>query len=151
MIRGGPFLAACKAVVAFLAASLDPAPALADGIVAARTVRAGSVIAAEDLRIAPGPVAGAVATAADALGREARVTLFVGRPVRLGDLTAPTLVGRNAMVTLVYRKAGLEIRVAGRALGRAGAGEAVRVLNVNSHAAVTGLVAADGSVIVANN
>lgn len=117
-----------------------------DILVAARTIPARSILEAADLTLAPGgaegPDAGAV------LGREAKVTIYAGQPIRPENFTAPALVERNQIVALVFRRGRLEIRAEGRALGRGGAGESVRVLNTASRSTVTGLVGADGSVWV---
>ncbi len=127
---------------------LAAAHAGARTLVAARTIRAQTVLAPGDLVTGPVAVPGALADPAAAIGLEARVILHAGRPVRAADLGPPALVERNALVTLAWRAGLLTIRAEGRALGRAGAGETVRVLNLASRATVTGRVAADGTVVV---
>jgi flagella basal body P-ring formation protein FlgA len=51
-------------------------------------------------------------------------------------------------VSLVYRRGPLSILAEGRALGRGGVGDSVRVINIASRATVTGLVAPDGTLTV---
>ncbi|MCC6304292.1 MAG: flagellar basal body P-ring formation protein FlgA [Rhodobacteraceae bacterium] len=128
---------------------LSAVPAAAGTLVAARTIRAQSVIGPDDLVPGEATVAGALADPARAVGLEARVILHAGRPVRASDLGPPALVFRNAAVILAFRAGALTIRAEGRALGRAGEGETVRVLNLASRVTVTGRVAADGTVVVA--
>jgi len=138
------------ALLSALAAAL-PGPAVAaEALVATRTIRATEVIGPAD--IAPGTAAipGALTDPAFAVGQEARTILYAGRPIRPGDLGPPALVERNATVVLVYRRGGLSIRAEGRALGRAGPGEALRVINLASRSTVTGVVGADGAVHVGN-
>jgi flagella basal body P-ring formation protein FlgA len=128
--------------------ALAAAPAAADTLVAARTLRAQAILTAADLALAPGVTPGALSDPADAIGMEARVVLYAGRPLRPADLGPPAIVERNQIVTLLYRSGGLEIAAEGRALGRAGAGDSLRVLNLGSRSTVTGRVGPDGTVEV---
>ncbi|MCY1128698.1 flagellar basal body P-ring formation chaperone FlgA [Frigidibacter sp. RF13] len=129
--------------------ALLPAQLAAETLVAARTIPARTILAVEDLEPGLKPVAGAVEDPADAIGMEARITIYKGFPIFAEKLAAPALVERNAKVILLYRTAGLSITAEGRALARAGAGEVIRVMNVASRTTVTGTVTADGTVIVA--
>lgn len=131
-----------------LLALLLAAPAAAETLVAARTLRAQTVLGPGDVAVVEGRVPGALSDPAQAIGREARVILHAGRPLRAADLGPPALVERNAPVTLLYRSGLLTIAAEGRALGRAGAGETVRVMNIASRSIVTGRVAPDGTVLV---
>jgi flagellar basal body P-ring formation protein FlgA len=133
--------------IAFLCIVLA-APALGQTLVATHTIRAQSVLTSADLRLVEGNTVGAVTAIEDALGLETRVTLYAGRPVRIGDLGAPAIIERNQLVTLTYKSGGLQIMADGRALGRAGIGDVVRVMNLGSRQTVSGLVRADGSIVV---
>jgi flagellar basal body P-ring formation protein FlgA len=82
------------------------------------------------------------------VGQEARVTVFAGQPILAEDFAAPALVERNQIVALVYVHGALQIMTEGRALGRAGAGERVTVLNLGSRATVQGVVTGSGVVEV---
>lgn len=126
-------------------------PAMAESLVAARTLPARAVITAEDVMLVDAVIPGAMGSAEAALGQETRVAIYAGRPVRAADLGAPALVERNAIVTLVYSTGGLVITAEGRALARAGAGETIRVMNLSSKATVEGKVAPDGTIIVGGN
>jgi flagella basal body P-ring formation protein FlgA len=125
-----------------------PWPALAESVVATRTIRAQSIIEAADLTMSDTVAPGALTDPALALGLEARVTLYAGRPVRAGDLGPPAIVERNQIVPLSYRTGGLAIQVEGRALARGGVGDVIRVMNLASRATVTGRIAPDGQVLV---
>jgi flagellar basal body P-ring formation protein FlgA len=122
--------------------------AMAESLVAARTIPARTVIAPEDVMTVDAAIDGALPAATLAIGQEARTTIHAGRAVRAADLGAPALVERNATVTLVFRRGGLSIRAEGRALARAAEGETVRVLNLASKTTVSGLVLADGQILV---
>lgn len=127
---------------------LAPA-ALAQTLVPTRTLRAGAPITEGDVAlIAAAPPPGAATDPFEALGLEARATLYAGRPIPIAALGPPALVDRNALVTLVFLRAGLEIRTDGRSLARGGAGDLVRVMNLGSRSIVTGRVAGPGLVHV---
>jgi flagella basal body P-ring formation protein FlgA len=120
----------------------------AQSVQSVRPIRAQSILGAADLTLDEADVPGAVTAIEDAVGKEAKVTLYPGRPILLAQLGAPALVERNAVVRMNYARGPLRIVTDGRALDRAGAGEAVRVMNLASRQTVTGIVAADGSVEV---
>ncbi len=127
---------------------LIAAPATADTVLAARTIRAQSLITAEDLVVKNVDVVGAFTDPAQIAGQEARVALYAGRPIRPGDVGPPALVERNQIIALIYDRSGLSITAEGRSLQRAGPGETVRVMNMSSRLTVSGLVQADGRVLV---
>lgn len=121
--------------------------AQADTLVAARTLRAQTIVTAADLVLRDGPAVG-LSDPAEAIGQETRVTIYAGRPLLPDDLGPPAVIERNQIVPLVYESAILRIETEARALARAGVGETIRVLNIGSRNPVTGHVQADGSVIV---
>ncbi len=130
---------------------LLPTAALADSVVATRPIRAMAVITPEDVTTVAADIDGALQDVAAAVGQEARVMIYPGRPVRSGDLGLPSIVERNAVVPLSYRTASLVILTEGRALDRGGAGDAIRVMNLTSRTIVTGLIGPDGTVNVGPN
>ncbi len=124
------------------------APAHAESLVAARTIRALSVVGPEDLVMAAAALPGALTDPAEALGLEARVTIYPGRAIRPGDLGPPATVERNQIVPIAYRMGALAILAEGRALARGGPGEVIRVMNMDSKVTVTGRLGPDGVVNV---
>jgi len=135
-------LALCLAALA--------APAAADVVVAARTIPARSLIAPEDLMIRDMDVPGAVDDPALVVGMEARVALYANRPIRPGDVGFPAIVERNQLIPLIYQAGSLTITADGRALDRAGPGDAIRVMNLGSRSTVTAVIGADGAGHVSN-
>lgn len=96
-----------------------------------------------------GRIAGAaVADPVQAVGRVARRVLTAGSVLTAGDLVAPRLVRRGDSIALVARNNGVEVRMAGRALGDAGERERVSVENLSSRRVVQGVVTAQGDVVV---
>lgn len=130
------------------AAALGAGAAPAETLVAARTVRAQSVLVPADLAVVEGEVPGALRHPDEAVGLEARAMLYEGRPIRPSDLGPAAVVERNALVVLVFRSGALTITAEGRSLGRGGPGDRIRVLNLSSRTTVTGTVEADGRVAV---
>ena len=126
-------------------------PAAAESLVATRTIRARTVVAAEDLTLVSADLPGALSEADQAVGLEARVAIYAGKPVRPGDLGPPTLVERNQTVTLVYLSGGLAISTEGRALARGSEGDEIRVMNLGSRNTVMGRVGPGGAVFVGWN
>ncbi len=127
------------------------APAMADSVVATRTIRAQTIISIDDLTTVAAALPGALADPVLAVGMEARVAIYAGRPVRAQDLGAPALVERNQLVPLIYLSGGLAISTEGRALARGAAGEVIRVMNLSSRNTVNGRVGPDGAIYVGWN
>lgn len=135
---------------ALMITALLACPAYADTVVPSRTIRAQSVISAEDLEIRSVSLAGTYSGIDQVAGLEARVALFPGRPVRHGDVGPRAIVDRNQLVSIVFSRSGLTIRADGRAMERAGIGDWIRVMNLSSRATITGQVLPDGSISVSN-
>ncbi len=134
--------------VAGLALALALAGQAAQGgpveVTAGRTLRPGTVVEAGDLRVPEG----AETLARELVGREVRRAVYAGRPVRPDDVGPVTLVGRNTVVTMRYRSGALSIRTEGRALDAGGAGERIRVINLDTRQPVAAVVRAPGLVEV---
>ena len=131
-----------------LALLLWPLPALADSLVATRTIRAQRPITTEDITAVVAEIPGALTDPAQAIGQEARVVIYAGRPVLAADLGPAAIVLRNQIVPLAYAAGGLVILTEGRALARGGVGEVIDVMNMASRTRVRGRVGADGVVHV---
>lgn len=132
-----------------LLALAAPVAAEAEALLAARNLRSQTVITAADLTRADDAIAGALSDPARAIGMETLVNIYTGRPIMAQDLGPPALVERNQLVELHYHHAGLSIVTEGRAMDRAAVGDRVRVMNLESHSTVTGVVMVDGSINVA--
>lgn len=122
--------------------------ASAEALVASHTIRSRTILSAEDVAMVDDARPGALTDPGQAIGMEARVVLYAGRPVRAEDLAPPALIERNQTVALIYNQGGLAISTDGRSLARAAAGERVRVMNLQSRTTVTGTVDLHGRVIV---
>jgi flagella basal body P-ring formation protein FlgA len=136
------------ALFTLFVAMLAAGAVLAQSVTPAHAIRSKTVLAPEDLVLAEETVPGAIAAIEDAVGLEAKVALYPGRPILSSQLGAPALVERNGVVRMSYMRGPLRIVTEGRALDRAAAGEAVRVMNLASRQTVTGTVAPDGTIEV---
>lgn len=123
-------------------------PARGETLVAARTLRAQTVLGPEDVAVVDGAVPGTATDPAEVLGLETRVAIYQGRPIRAADLGPPAIVDRNQAVMLIYAAGPLTITAEGRALGRGGVGDRVKVMNIASRTTLSGVVAGDGTVRV---
>lgn len=130
-------------------ALLAPLPAWATVLTAARTLPAGTVITAEDLRMAEDKRTG-LADPSQAIGMQTRITIYEGRPIQATLLQAPRLVARNQIVRLSFRRGPLRIETSGRAMSEGAAGEVIRVLNLESRSTVNARVNPDGTLGVLN-
>ncbi|MCB2135400.1 MAG: flagellar basal body P-ring formation protein FlgA [Rhodobacteraceae bacterium] len=137
-----------RLVIIILVAGLAAVPAGSETLVAARTIRANTILAAGDVTLVAGTVPGGAIRPEAVIGMETRVVIYQGRPVLSADLGPPALVERNQSVTLTYRSGDLVISAEGRALGRGGPGERIRIMNIASRTTVTGIVGTDGTVHV---
>lgn len=129
-----------------------PGPLLAqETVIAAGTIRGAATIGPADVALAEGATPGALSDVAQAIGMEARINLYPGRPIRPGDLRPPAIVERNEIVSLRYNHGGLLVMTEGRALDRAAEGEALRVINLASRQTVTATAIGPGLVTVGPN
>ena len=136
------------AIFLLLVCALSAGAVFAQSVTPVRAIRGQTVVEAEDLALGEESVPGGVLALEDAIGMEAKVALYPGRPILLSQLRQPALVERNAVVRMSYASGPLRIVTEGRALERGAAGEQVRVMNLASKQTVTGVVVADGSIEV---
>jgi flagella basal body P-ring formation protein FlgA len=137
-----------SALFALFVAMLAAGAVLAQSVQPVRAIRSHTVLTADDLELADPSVPGGITSIDAAVGQEAKVALYPGRPILEGQLGAPALVERNQVVRMSYLRGSLRIVTEGRALDRAAAGEPVRVMNLASRQTVSGTVAEDGSIEV---
>jgi flagella basal body P-ring formation protein FlgA len=124
---------------------------VAEVVVLTEPVRAGEPITADMLTVHRRDMAGegnGFAAAAAVVGRVPRHAMAPGAALVEDDLAEGALLRRGDPVVLVSRFGGIEVRVAGRALGRASPGGAVSVENTQSRRIIRGRLVGDGIVEV---
>lgn len=125
-------------------------PLHAGSVVAARTLRAQTVITEQDITLLEDVVPGAVTDPQDIIGLETRVAIYPGRPIHLGDLQAPAIVERNQVISVAYQHGALFIQTEGRALERGAIGDTIKVMNATSKVTVSARIGADGIAYVSH-
>ena len=85
---------------------------------------------------------------ANLIGKVAKRTLLPGQPILALTIAEQDLVTRGKPVQIVFQHGALTIVAQGTTLQSGGAGDLVRVRNVDSGIIVTGTVQADGTVRV---
>ncbi|MBB3899197.1 flagellar basal body P-ring formation chaperone FlgA [Roseococcus suduntuyensis] len=122
-------------------------------VVATRRLALNEIIAPEDARLirlrAERVRPGQAQQLEQVVGQELRRPMAVEQSFALVDLGPPSIVQRNALVTLLLDTPGLQLAVQGRAMRAAARGEAVTVMNLTSRSVVEGIAIAPGRVRVA--
>ncbi|MFM7343786.1 MAG: flagellar basal body P-ring formation chaperone FlgA [Tagaea sp.] len=117
-----------------------------------RAVNAGEIVRANDVEFAHvREDAGRRDTITDPqrlIGQAARVRLREREPVRESDVRAPTLVTRNASVTIILQAGNLQLSAQGRATEDGARGDTIRVVNVQSNRTVEAVVVGSDTVAV---
>jgi flagella basal body P-ring formation protein FlgA len=131
-----------------LALILLPLPALADSVVATRTIRAHTILTADDITLVAMDIPDAIGDTATAIGQETKVAIYAGKAITAAQVGPSTVVERNQIIQLSYNAGGLSILTEGRALDRGGVGETIQVMNLSSRTKVAGLIGPDGVVHV---
>lgn len=139
-----------RASLAFLALAVS-APVHAQAVeadVLAHAVARGEILQASDFvrRDIPLSQQRFVLRAEQAVGKETRRVLSAGTALRAGDVMEARLVHRGDAVTLRLQSGALTITAPGKALADAGAGEAVRALNLSTGRTLDARVRAPGEV-----
>lgn len=127
---------------------LAPA-AHAGGVVAARTLPAGTVLSAADLTMGETP-ASAISDPSLAVGMQTRITIYEGRAIHANALRPPQLIERNQIVRLAFQRGALRIEAEGRALSPGAAGDVIRVMNTASRQTISVQVGPNGSLTPLN-
>lgn len=120
-------------------------------VVLTEPVAAGETITADMLAVRRRDMAGAgqgFSNPGAVVGQVSGHALAPGAPLTRDDLSEGALLERGDPVVLVSRIGGIEVRVAGRSLGRAEPGEAVSVENTQSRRIIRGRLVGDGIVEV---
>jgi flagella basal body P-ring formation protein FlgA len=116
----------------------------------ARNLMAGEIVGAADLAWSNTAIAPADAPGdPDVLiGMAARRPLREGSAVQARDLSAPMVVKRDEMISVVFESGGISLTLQGKAMKDAGVGESVQVLNPQSKKVIEAVVSGPGKAVV---
>jgi flagella basal body P-ring formation protein FlgA len=122
-------------------------------VVATRRLALGEVLGPQDVRLtrlrAERVRPGQAQQIAQVMGQELRRPMAIEQGFALVDLGPPSIVQKNALVTLQLESPGISLSVQGRALESAARGANVPVMNLSSRNIVEGVAIAPGRVRVA--
>ncbi|HET8655417.1 MAG TPA: flagellar basal body P-ring formation chaperone FlgA [Longimicrobiaceae bacterium] len=133
------------AALVVLAVSLLAARAAAQAAkapVAARDLDRGIVLTAKDVTFPAGTTPD---SAAAPIGWTTRRVIAAGEPLMAPSVAPPDVIRQGSAVQLVWRTGGLELRLIGRAMNSAAAGERVLV-RVDMHRRFSGVAVGPGIV-----
>ncbi len=110
----------------------------------------GQTITADNITMVSVPAskvyASTITSAAELTGQQTVRPLPAGEAVNKLHVRIAPLISRNQMVTLVYRKGGIELSGTAQALEDGQQGQSIRVVNPATRSTLTGTVTADGVV-----
>jgi flagella basal body P-ring formation protein FlgA len=122
-------------------------------VLSTRRMALGEIVAASDVRLARMRAErvrpGQAQRLDQVVGQELRRPLAVEQGFALVDLGPPSIVMKNALVTLLLEAPGIQLAVQGRAMEAAARGATVPVMNLSSRSIVEGVAIAPGRVRVA--
>jgi flagella basal body P-ring formation protein FlgA len=122
-------------------------------VVSTRRMALGEVVSAADARLARMRAErvrpGQAQRLDQVVGQEVRRPMAVEQGFALLDLGPPSIVLKNALVTLLLEAPGIQLSVQGRAMEAAARGASVPVMNLASRSIVEGVAIAPGRVRVA--
>jgi flagellar basal body P-ring formation protein FlgA len=123
--------------------------------VATRRLQAGSVLRAEDVRVARVHTAlvrnEVVRRVGDAVGLQLKRQIVAGQPLATGELMRPAMVQKGAAVLMLLDSPGITLTAQGQAMESGAIGERIRVLNPISRAVIEAEVTGPERVRVAPN
>jgi flagella basal body P-ring formation protein FlgA len=114
------------------------------------TLSAGTILSSADFELVPVPVktanAGGYADLDQLVGKQLVRQSRAGMMLKASDVGEPTVVTRNASVTVTLKAGPMTLTVKGQALSTASAGESVDVLNTVTKKILHGVAKPDGTV-----
>lgn len=112
-------------------------------LVASEVIRAGSPISMENTEVSPGSEDDGL----HFIGMEASRTIYRGQDISETNTRAARLVRRNELVTVRFIRGPIMITMTGRALGEAGAGDSISVMNNQSRQIIQGTMQQEGWIL----
>lgn len=117
-------------------------------------MQAGDVISEEDIAWDDVPAIrlrkSVITDAKSLIGKSPRRMISAGRPVRLDEITGPTVISKGAQVTLLFKTPTIEIKTLGEAMENGALGTVIKVRNVASKTVILGVVEAEGIVRISS-
>jgi len=122
---------------------LLPIPVEAGEVTAKTTLRRGTLLSDSNVSLTQSAETTITRLRKDYIGRELNRTIYAGHSIDISYVRAPTLIKRNAQITMVYTYGSLQLTAKGKALQTGGEGDIISVMNLTSRkkisATVTGI------------
>ena len=115
-----------------------------------RSLNAGEIVQPTDLtwiKVAAAPT-DSPSDAEAVIGQAAKRPLRAGAVVLARDVGSATVIKQGDVVTVTYEADGIQLTLEGKAMGTAGVGEALAVLNTQSKKTVQAMVTGPGQAVV---
>ncbi|UTW46395.1 flagellar basal body P-ring formation protein FlgA [bacterium SCSIO 12696] len=126
--------------------------AYAEVATANHPMQRGTLLSADDFSLVQQALhqlpAGYMESPGELIGKELTRTVGAGKTLTRSMLKSPTLIQRGQQVTLIAQSSNFEVRMNGKALGKGGKGDRIRVQNLSSKKVVEGIINAQGAVLV---
>lgn len=125
---------------------------MADVVTAAKELRRGRILTAQDLVIEQRDIArlhrGYLANLKEAIGKQVKYNIRRGQVITPAKVASPKAVKRNSRVTIVAQNPAIQVRMKGTALESGAVGDRIRVRNNSSKRELEAEVLAQGIVQV---
>lgn len=119
-----------------------------------RTLPAGAIIGSNDVEMRLVPLNYAenagVVSVDDIVGKQLQRQTRAGVLLKAGDISAPELISRNDLVTVIYRQGPLTLTTRGQALNAASLNQQVSVLNPMTRKVLHGTAIDNGTVLISS-
>jgi flagella basal body P-ring formation protein FlgA len=119
-----------------------------------RTLPAGTIIGANDVELRLVPLTYAenagLVRIDEIVGKQLQRQTRAGVLIKPGDISAPELVSRNELVTIIYRQGPLTLTTRGQALNAASMSQPVSVLNPMTRKVLHGTAISNGTVLISS-
>ncbi len=120
-----------------------------------RTMTKGEIVDINDIEFRPTPIrfgqTNGELDVTNILGKSLTRTVRENTMLRPSDLSEPIIIGRNDVVTILYRQGPLKLTVKGQALHAASKDQTVTVMNLMSKKMVQGIATGTGTVVITND
>ncbi len=149
IIRSG-LPAAAPAAAAGASANANANAQGEEVLTVAHSLETGDIVAAEDLTwtTMPKAPAGAAEDADDLIGKAAKHPIRSGAVASRRDVTSPTVIKRDDMITVSFTQGGVHLELQAKAKASAAIGEPVSVQNMSSGKVFQAVASGPGAAVV---
>ena len=119
---------------------LLPISAMAGEVTAKTTLRRGTLLSDKNISLVQGAGETITSLRRDFIGRELNRTIYAGHVIDIAYVRAPTLIIRNAQISMIYTYGALQLTAKGKALQTGGEGDLISVMNLSSRKKISAII-----------